>query len=87
MTIVLFLIMIFPTFRIIALVTWLALAPIIVIHSGFGSLTGFVFLLMHPLVLSALLILRHPHRHLLSGIIAWITPVAPAYQHYFIDVF
>jgi hypothetical protein len=55
--------------RIIALVTWLALAPVVVIHNIFGSLTGFVF---HPLrlpVLLALPMLLHPRRCLLSGII------------------
>jgi hypothetical protein len=48
MTVVLFLILIFATFRIVALVTWLAQAPIIVIHSVFESLTGFVFLPLCP---------------------------------------
>jgi hypothetical protein len=65
---VLFLILIFATFRIVALVTWLALAPVVVIHSVFGSLTGFVFLPLRPRVLLALLMLRH---HLLSGIIVF----------------
>jgi hypothetical protein len=43
--------------------------PIVVIHNVFGSLTGFVFLPLRPSVLSALLMLRRPRRHLLSGII------------------
>jgi hypothetical protein len=46
MTVMLFLILIFAIFRIVALVTWLALAPIIMINNVFGSLTNFVF---HPL--------------------------------------
>jgi hypothetical protein len=69
MTVVLFLILIFGTFWIVALVTWLALAPIIVIHNVFGSLTDFVFLPLRLPVMSALLMLRHPHHHLFSGII------------------
>jgi hypothetical protein len=68
MTVMLFLIMMFAIFRIVTLVTWLALAPIDMIHSIFGSLTGFVFL---PLCLSALStpsMLLYPRRHLLSDI-------------------
>jgi hypothetical protein len=42
----------FAIFRIVALDTWLALAPVIVIHSVFGSLTDFLFLPLRPLVLS-----------------------------------
>jgi hypothetical protein len=69
MMVVLFSILIFATFRIIALVIWLALVPIVVIHSVFESLTGFVFLPLHPSVLSALLMLRRPRHHLLSGMV------------------
>jgi hypothetical protein len=69
MTVELFLIMVFATFRIIALVTLLALAPVVVIHNVFGSLTGFIFLLLHSPVLSALLMLRCPRCHLLNDII------------------
>jgi hypothetical protein len=69
MTVVLFLTLMFATFRIVALVTWLALAPTGVIHSVFGSLTGFVFLSLRPPVLSALPMLLRPRCHLLSGII------------------
>jgi hypothetical protein len=72
----LFLILMFAIFRIITLVTWLALAPVGVIHSIFGSLTGFVFLPLRLLVLSALPMLLRPCYHLLSGIIAWATFVA-----------
>jgi hypothetical protein len=74
-------------FRIIALVTWLALAPAVTIHSVFGSLTSFIFLLLHPSVLSALPTLLHPRHRLLSGIIVWATFVAPDYLHYFVEVF
>jgi hypothetical protein len=87
MTVVLFLILIFATLRIVALVTWLALAPVVMIHNVFGSLTGFVFLPLCPPVLSALLMLHHPHHHLLSGIIVWTTFVAPASRLYFVKVF
>jgi disulfide bond formation protein DsbB len=69
MTVMLFLILIFATFRIVALVTWLALASVIVIHNIFESLTDFVFLPLRPPVLSALLVLRHLRHHLFSGII------------------
>jgi hypothetical protein len=53
MNVVLFLILMFAIFRIVALVTWLALALIVVIHNIFESLTGFIFLSLHPPVLSA----------------------------------
>jgi hypothetical protein len=43
--------------------------PVVVIHSVYGSLTGFIFLLLRPPVLSAPPVLLHPRRHLLSGII------------------
>jgi hypothetical protein len=81
------LILIFATFRIIALVTWLALAAVVVIHTIFGSLIGFIFLPLRLPVLLALLILHHPHHHLLSGIIIWATFVAPACRLYFAKFF
>jgi hypothetical protein len=84
---VLFLILIFATFRIVALVTWLALAPVIIIHNVFGSLTSFVFLPLRPPVLLALLMQCHPRHHLLSGIIICATFVVPACRLYFIEVF
>jgi hypothetical protein len=87
MTVVLFLILMFVIFRIVALVTWLALAPIVVIHSVFGSLTIFVFLPLHPPILSALPMLLHPHHRLLSGIIVWVIFVAPGCLHCFVEVF
>jgi hypothetical protein len=43
--------------------------PVVVIHSFFESLTSFIFLPLCSPVLSTLLMLRHPHHHLLSGII------------------
>ncbi len=64
-----------------------ATGPVVVIHSVFGSLTGFVFLLLCPPVLLAPPMLLHPCRHLLSGIIVWATFVAPDCLHYFVDVF
>jgi hypothetical protein len=73
MIVMLFLILMFAIFRIVTLVTWLALAPVGVIHNIFGSLTGFVFLPLRPPVLSAPPMLLCPHRHLLSGIIVWAT--------------
>jgi hypothetical protein len=87
MNVVLFLILMFAIFRIIALVTWLALAPISVIHNVFERLTGFVFLPLLPLVLSALPMLLHPCCCFLSGIIVWATFVAPNCLHYFVDDF
>jgi hypothetical protein len=87
MTVVLFLIPMFPIFRIVALMTWLALAPVDVIHNVFGSLTDFVFLLLRPPVLSAPPMLLRPCHHLLSGIIVWATFVAPDCLHCFVEVF
>jgi hypothetical protein len=59
----------FAKFRIIALVTWLALTPVVMIHNVCGSLTGFIFLLLGLSVLSAPPVLLLPRRHLLSDII------------------
>jgi hypothetical protein len=87
MTVVLFLILMFVIFRIVTLVTWLALAPVVVIHSIFESLTGFIFLPLRPLVLLALPMLLYLRRRLLSDIIIWVIFMAPNYLHYFIDVF
>jgi hypothetical protein len=60
--------MIVVLFFIVAMVTWLALTLVVVIHNVFGSLTSFIFLLLSPPVLSALLTLLRPRRRLLSGI-------------------
>jgi hypothetical protein len=87
MTVVLFLILMFVIFRIVTLVTWLALAPVVVIHSIFESLTGFIFLPLRPLVLLALPMLLYLRRRLLSDIIIWVIFMPPNYLHYFIDVF
>jgi hypothetical protein len=87
MTVVLFLIMMFAIFRIVALVTWLALTPVVVIHSVFGSLTGFIFLPLRPSVLSAPPVLFRPRCHLLSGIIVWVIFLAPGYLLCFVEVF
>jgi hypothetical protein len=85
--IMLFLILMFAIFRIITLVTWLALAPIVVIHSIFGSLPSFIFLPLHPLILLVLPMLFHPNHRLLSDIIVWIIFVAPGCLYCFIEVF
>jgi hypothetical protein len=61
--------------------------PVVVIHIVFGSLTDFIFLPLCPPVLSALLVLLHPRRHLLSGIIIWVIFLAPGYLLCFIEVF
>jgi hypothetical protein len=87
MTAVLFLILMFAIFRIVALVTWLALAPVVVIHNVFGSLTSVIFLLLRPPVLSAPPVLLRPRRHLLSGIIVWVIFLAPGYLLCFVKVF
>jgi hypothetical protein len=83
----LFLILMFAIFRIIALVTWLALAPVVMIHDVFGSLTGFIFLPLCPPVLLAPHVLLRPRHHLLSGIIVWVIFLAPDYLLCFIEVF
>jgi hypothetical protein len=87
MTVVLFLTLMFAIFRIIALITWLALAPVIVIHSVFGILTDFSFLSLHPPVLSAPPVLLRLHHHLLSGIIVWVIFLTPNYLLCFVEVF
>jgi hypothetical protein len=65
----------------------LVLAPGTVTHSAFGSLTGFVFLPLRPLVLSVLPSLLHPRRSFLSGIIVWVIFFILDYLLFFIDVF
>jgi hypothetical protein len=82
MTVVSFLTLIFVIFRIIARVSWLVLALITVTHNVFGSLTGFVFLLLRLLVLPVLLSLLRPCRRFFSGII-----VVLDYPHCLIEVF
>jgi hypothetical protein len=84
MTVVLFLTLIFAIFRIITWVIWLVLAPGVMTHSVFGSLTGFVFLPQLPPVLLSLL---RPHCHFLSGIIIWVIFVVPDYLLCFVEVF
>jgi hypothetical protein len=78
---------VFAIFKIIALVTWLALAPDVMTHNVFKSLTGFVFLPLYPPDLSALPLLLRPHCRLLSGIIVWATFVAPDCLLCFVEVF
>jgi hypothetical protein len=87
MTVVLFLTLMFAIFRIIAMVTRLTLAPIIMIHSVFGSLTGFIFLPLRLPVLSAPPVLLRPRRYLLSGIIVWVIFLNPDYLLCFVEVF
>jgi hypothetical protein len=65
----------------------LALAPVVVIHSVFGSFTGFIFLPLRPPVLSAPLVLLRPRRCLLSGIIVWVVFLIPDHLLYFVKVF
>jgi hypothetical protein len=87
MTVVLFLILMFAIFKIVALVTYLALAPVVMIHDVFRSLTGFIFLPLRPPVLSAPPVLLRPRRHLLNGIIVWVIFLAPGYLLCFVEVF
>jgi hypothetical protein len=77
----------FAIFKIVALVTWLALTAVVVIHSVFENLTGFIFFLLRLPVLSAPPVLLHPHHHLLCGIIIWDIFLALGYLHCFIEVF
>jgi hypothetical protein len=77
----------FAIFRIVALVTWLALAPIIVINNVFGNLTDFIFLPLRPPVLSAPPVLLRSRRCLLSGIIVWVIFLTPDYLLCFIEIF
>jgi hypothetical protein len=76
----------FAIFRIIALVNWLALAPVVVIHNIFGSLTGFIFLSLRPPVLLAPHVLLRPCCHLLNGIIIWVIFLTPDYLLCFVEV-
>jgi hypothetical protein len=69
MAVVSFFTLIFAIFWIVARVIWLVLAPGVVTHIIFESLTGFVFLPLRPPVLPVLLLLLHPRRHFISGII------------------
>jgi hypothetical protein len=87
MIVVLFLILMFAIFRIVALVTWLALTLVVVIHNVFGSLTDFIFLPLRSPVLSAPPVLLRPCHHLLSGIIVWVIFLAPDYLLSFVEVF
>jgi hypothetical protein len=66
---------------------WLTLALIVVIHSVFGSLTGFVFLPLRPPVLLAPPMLLHPSHCLHSGIIVYVIFVAPGCPHCFVEAF
>jgi hypothetical protein len=77
----------FAIFRIVALVTWLALAPVVVIHNVCGSLTGFIFLPLRLPILSAPHVLVRPRRHLRSDIIVWDIFLAPNYLFCFVEVF
>jgi hypothetical protein len=87
MVVVLFLILTLVVFRISARVIWLVLALAAVILSVFGSLTGFVFLLLHLPVLSVLLRLHQLPPLLLSGIIGWDIYVVLGYPHLYVVVF
>jgi hypothetical protein len=87
MTVVLFLILMFAIFRIIALIIWLALTPVVVIHNVFGSLTNFIFLPLRPPILLAPPVLLHPRHHFLSGIIVWVIFLTPDYLLCFVEVF
>jgi hypothetical protein len=64
----------------------LELSPVGMIHNIFGSLTGFIFLPLHPPILSAPPMMLHAHRRLLSDIIVWATFVALDCLLYFVEV-
>jgi hypothetical protein len=87
MTVVTFLILIFAIFKIIAQVIRLVLTPGAVTHNIFGSLTGFIFLPLHLPVLHVLLLLLHPCRHFLNGIIVLVIFVVLDYSQCFVEVF
>jgi hypothetical protein len=82
-----FLTLIFAIFWIVTQVTWLVLAPGVVTHIVFESLTGFVFLLLRLPVLLVLLSLLRPCRCFLSGIIVCIIFMVFNYLHCFVEVF
>jgi hypothetical protein len=87
MTVVSFLTLIFAVFSIVTWVIWLILAPSVVTHSVFRSLTSFVFLLLRPPVLSVLLSLLRSRHRFLSGIIVWVIFVDLDYLLCFVEVF
>jgi hypothetical protein len=87
MIVVLFLTLIFTIFRIIARVIWLVLAPGVVTHSVFESLTGFVFLSLRLPVLLVLLSLLRSCCHFISGIIIWVIFMDLDYLLCFVEVF
>jgi hypothetical protein len=87
MTIISFLTLTFAIFRIVARVIWLVLVPGAVTHNVFGCLTDFVFLPLHPTVLTILPSLLHPRHRFLSGIIVWVIFVVLDYLLCFVDVF
>jgi hypothetical protein len=78
---------IFAIFRIVTRVIWLVLPPGAMTHIFFGSLTGFVFLLLHPPVLPVLLSLLHACHHFINGIIIWVIFVDVDYLLCIVDVF
>jgi hypothetical protein len=61
--------------------------PSVVTHSVFGSLTGFIFLLLRPPVLPVLLSLLGPCYRFISGIIVWVIFVDLDYLLCFVEVF
>jgi hypothetical protein len=61
--------------------------PGAVTHNVFRSLTGFIFLPLHPPVLPVLVSLLRPRRHFISGIIVWVISVDLDYLFCFIEVF
>ena len=87
MVVVLFLILTLIVSKISAWVSWLVMALIVVILSIFGSLIGFVFLLLPLPVLRALLLLHWLLPLLPSGIIYWDIYVVPDYPLLFVLVF
>jgi hypothetical protein len=61
--------------------------PNVVTHSVFGSLTGFIFLLLRSPVLLVLLSLLRPCYRFISGIIVWVIFVDLDYLLCFVEVF
>jgi hypothetical protein len=55
-------------------------------HNVFVSLTGFVLIPLR-LPVQLLLLLLHPRRRFLSGIIVWVIFVLLDYLHCFVEVF
>jgi hypothetical protein len=76
-----------PNLTMIVVSFFTLIFAIVVTHNIFESLSDFIFLLLHSLVMLALPSLLHLCHHFLSGIIIWDNFVAFDCLHCFVKVF